>query len=299
MTISALLLYSNTLYSCPFSSDSLRVPCGNFLRQKEAYEVLNEKKLEAIKIFIRESEARNALIQIGPEVSKEFAELGDKTITTERFRDLTQIISLRLIEELNSLGAAPDQTIVVLPWRAALAFGLTFLDKGYKNFWHIGLYRDEKTLKPSVYYKNSWDLPDNINYKNIKVVISDPMLATGGTIIDVIERVKEMGIPPENIIVCSIVSAPEGIGLPQEGLLRRYPQVRIVTTMLGDHLNEKGYIVYKNGVECIGDFGDRYFANDDWGALVARWEDAGLFTPKKSQAFANRMRQLESIKNQL
>jgi len=282
--------------------EALRIPLNSQTiqqRQQGAYKLLTKTELNAVRVLIKESEEKGSLIRITPQLLAELDEIKDQTISTERFRDLAGVILQKLIEKLDSFSIAPDKTIVVLPWRSSLAFGLAFIDKGYKNFWHIGIYRDEETLMLHIYYKNDWDFPDNADYKNIKVVIADSMLATNGTIINIIELLKEKRIPLENIIVCNIVSAPEGLCLPQEGILEKYPQIRILTAALGDHINEKGRIVYENGVECIGDFGDRYIANNDWNEFSIIWEKAGLFTAQDSQAFANRMKQLQPASNRL
>jgi len=108
---------------------------------------------------------------------------------------------------------------------------------------HVGLYRDEKTLKPVHYY---YKMPKDI--KNREVIILDPMLATGGSAIDTIELLKQDGV--KSIKFLCIISAPEGIKKVQE----KYPDVRIYTACIDECLNEIGYIV-----PGLGDAGDRVF----------------------------------------
>ncbi len=108
---------------------------------------------------------------------------------------------------------------------------------------HIGMYRDEETLKPVEYLVK---LPEDISQRQIFVV--DPMLATGGSAILAIDSLKKLGA--HNIKFVCLVSAPEGVAALQEA----HPDVEIFTAALDDHLNENGYIV-----PGLGDAGDRLF----------------------------------------
>ena len=108
---------------------------------------------------------------------------------------------------------------------------------------HIGMYRDEETLKPVEYYSK---LPNDVENRDIIVV--DPMLATGGSACDAIQRLKEKGC--KNIRLLSIISAPEGI----EKVNKDHPDVDIYVAQLDEGLNENSYIV-----PGLGDAGDRLF----------------------------------------
>ena len=108
---------------------------------------------------------------------------------------------------------------------------------------HIGMYRDEETLKPVEYYSK---LPNDVENRDIIVV--DPMLATGGSACDAIQRLKEKGC--KNIKLLSIISAPEGI----EKVNKDHPDVDIYVAQLDEGLNENSYIV-----PGLGDAGDRLF----------------------------------------
>lgn len=108
---------------------------------------------------------------------------------------------------------------------------------------HIGLYRNEETLKPVRYY---YKMPKGI--ENKKVIIIDPMLATGGSGIDAITLLKEDGV--KDIKFLSIIAAPEGLKKMQEV----HPDVQIYCAAIDDHLNDVGYIV-----PGLGDAGDRIF----------------------------------------
>lgn len=108
---------------------------------------------------------------------------------------------------------------------------------------HVGMYRDEKTFKPNVYY---FKVPKDISKR--EVLILDPMLATGGSGIDAIDLLKEKGV--KKIKFLCIIAAPEGIKKMQEV----HPDVQIYTTSIDERLNENAYII-----PGLGDAGDRVF----------------------------------------
>ncbi|MCQ2183839.1 MAG: uracil phosphoribosyltransferase [Bacteroidales bacterium] len=108
---------------------------------------------------------------------------------------------------------------------------------------HIGLYRNEETHKPVVYYCK---LPEDIQKR--LVIITDPMLATGGSSCDAITMLKERGC--DNIRLMCLVAAPEGLAKVQE----THPDVDIYVAAVDEHLNENAYIV-----PGLGDAGDRIF----------------------------------------
>ncbi len=108
---------------------------------------------------------------------------------------------------------------------------------------HVGLYRDEETLEPHVYFEK---YPNGI--EDAIVMIVDPMLATGGSATAAIEMVKKRGA--KNIRLVCLVGAPEGVKVVE----REHPDVDIYLAALDEKLNEKGYIV-----PGLGDAGDRIF----------------------------------------
>jgi uracil phosphoribosyltransferase len=109
--------------------------------------------------------------------------------------------------------------------------------------WHLGLYRDHKTLKPITYYNKLSDLT-----KLDVCYVVDPMLATGGSAAAAIGILKQWHIPKLRFI--GIIAAPEGVRVLQEG----HPDVPIFLAALDTHLNDKSYIV-----PGLGDAGDRQF----------------------------------------
>lgn len=108
---------------------------------------------------------------------------------------------------------------------------------------HIGLYRDEETLKPVEYFCK---LPKDIEER--EVVVVDPMLATGGSAIDALTMLKERGA--KKLRFACLISSPEGIKAVQEA----HPDVDVYVGAIDEKLNEHGYIV-----PGLGDAGDRLF----------------------------------------
>ena len=108
---------------------------------------------------------------------------------------------------------------------------------------HIGLYRNEQTHEPVVYYCK---LPEDIQER--LVIVTDPMLATGGSSCDALTMLKERGC--NNIRLMCLVAAPEGIARVQ----KEHPDVDIYVAAIDDHLNADAYIV-----PGLGDAGDRIF----------------------------------------
>ena len=108
---------------------------------------------------------------------------------------------------------------------------------------HIGMYRDEETFKPNVYF---FKVPKDIEKR--EVLILDPMLATGGSALDAIELLKEKGVTKLKFLC--IIASPEGIKAVED----KHPDVQIYTTSIDNKLNEKAYIL-----PGLGDAGDRIF----------------------------------------
>ncbi len=111
---------------------------------------------------------------------------------------------------------------------------------------HIGLVRDPETLLPTEYY---FKVPDDI--PQCDVIVVDPMLATGNSVVAAIKRIKECGC--KSVKLVSLLAAPEGVR--HVGV--EHPDVHIITAALDSHLNEHGYIV-----PGLGDAGDRMFGTN-------------------------------------
>jgi uracil phosphoribosyltransferase len=105
---------------------------------------------------------------------------------------------------------------------------------------HVGIERDHETALPRSYYSKMPEL------KGKQILIVDPMLATGGTLLHAIRALRELGA--ENIMVISIIAAPEGVAAVE----KEEPQIQIITAALDRCLNAQKYIL-----PGLGDFGDR------------------------------------------
>ncbi len=119
--------------------------------------------------------------------------------------------------------------------------------------WHLGLYRDEETLRPIEYYNRlpTGRLPTGAltGPQSIDVcLLLDPMLATGGSAVAAVDILKRWGSP--RIKYVGLIAAPEGV----QTLSAAHPDVDIHVAAVDDHLNEHGYIV-----PGLGDAGDRQF----------------------------------------
>lgn len=143
-----------------------------------------------------------------------------------------------------------DITIIISP---ILRAGLIFTDEAVDilpqaTIRHIGMYRDEKTLKP-VWYYNKVPMPVD-NPDKYYVYITDPMLATGNSLKEAIRLYTEKGIPQKNICGVCMISSPQGI----EAVFSEFPDITLIVAAVDWHLNERGYIV-----PGMGDAGDRIF----------------------------------------
>lgn len=197
-----------------------------------------------------------------PLIEHKLTYLRDKNTDTKTFREnLNEIAKLMIYETTKDLEleeievetpiqktkgyVLKDKAIAVVPiLRAGLGMvdGILSLIPTAK-VGHIGVYRDEKTMKPVYYYCK---LP--LDIKDRKVILVDPMLATGGSAIYAIDYLKNEGV--KNITFMCLISAPEGIAKVQEA----HSDVDIYTAKIDEKLNEKCYIV-----PGLGDCGDRIF----------------------------------------
>ena len=143
-----------------------------------------------------------------------------------------------------------DITIIISP---ILRAGLIFTDEAVDilpqaTIRHIGMYRDEKTLKP-VWYYNKVPMPVD-NPEKYYVYITDPMLATGNSLKEAIRLYVQKGIPQKNICGVCMISSPQGIN----AVFEEFPDITLIVAAVDSHLNERGYIV-----PGMGDAGDRIF----------------------------------------
>lgn len=195
--------------------------------------IMRDKSTNSHEVRIATRKITKALLY---EASKSLP-LVEKTITTPLASFKAQTID-------------PAINIIISP---ILRAGLIFTDEAIDILpqaciRHIGMYRDEKTLKPVWYYNK---VPMKVqNPHKFHVFITDPMLATGNSLIEAIKLYSDKNIPLENIKIISIISAPEGIS----NIQIKFSEIEIITAAVDSHLNEHGYIV-----PGMGDAGDRIF----------------------------------------
>ena len=148
-----------------------------------------------------------------------------------------------------TVGKIISQPIVIVPiLRAGLGLVegfIKFLPNAEKG--HIGLYRDEQTYKPVEYLCK---LPKT---KNKFFIILDPMLATGNSSIEAINLIKSRGVKISNIILVSLLVAPEGL----KNVRKTYRNLKIFTASIDDGLNKNKFII-----PGLGDAGDRYMGTE-------------------------------------
>lgn len=142
----------------------------------------------------------------------------------------------------------PEMPIAVVP---ILRAGLGLLEGAQTllplaSIYHLGLVRDEQTLQPLCYLNA---LPDKLDPRT-RVLITDPMLATGGSIMAAMAELTHRGIDPALTRIVCVVAAPPAL----QQLSEAYPGLIIYTATIDEGLNEQGYIV-----PGLGDAGDRIF----------------------------------------
>ena len=144
-----------------------------------------------------------------------------------------------------TFGKKLSQKIILVP---ILRAGLGLLE-GFVKFLpdaekgHIGLYRDEQTYEPVEYL---FKLPKT---KNKKVLVLDPMLATGNSSIAAINLIKGNGVKTKDVFLISLLAAPEGL----KNLQKNHKSLHIFTCKIDSKLNKKKFIL-----PGLGDAGDRY-----------------------------------------
>lgn len=196
-----------------------------------------------------------------PLVQHKLSIMRDKETSTSKFRQLLQEISMLMgyeitrdfpltyeeietpLQKMNAPKILGKKVVIVPILRAGLGMvdGLLSLIPSAR-VGHIGLYRDEETCLPIFYY---YKMPAN---KERLVIITDPMLATGGSACDAIMRLKKDGF--NYIKLMCLVASPQGL----QAVCEKHPDVDIFVASIDKGLNDKNYIL-----PGLGDAGDRIF----------------------------------------
>ena len=196
-----------------------------------------------------------------PLVQEKVTRLRDERTPPPGFRQLVHEIALLVLYEATAdlplattevrtplapyTGAKLRETVGLVP---VLRAGIGMVEAALQlipeaQVWHIGLFRDERTLRPIEYYNK---LPSSVTAQVCLVL--DPMLATGGSAVATIDILKKWGATRVKYV--GLIAAPEGVA----ALSAAHPDVPIHVAHLDERLNEKGYIV-----PGLGDAGDRQF----------------------------------------
>ena len=203
----------------------------------------------------------NVFASTHPLVQHKLSRLRDKKTEPKKFRELVREIAALLAYEATAdlavmprdfetplahmTGAELQEKIGLVP---ILRAGLGLVEGFWElmpsaEVWHIGLYRDEHTLRPVEYY-NKLPLEPTVSV----CLILDPMLATGGSACATADVLKRWGV--KKIKFVGLIGAPEGI----EAMQKAHPDIPLYLAAIDDHLNERAYIV-----PGLGDAGDRQF----------------------------------------
>lgn len=196
-----------------------------------------------------------------PLVQHKLSIMRNKETSTMKFRDLLKEIAMFMgyeitrdfqltyeeietpLMKMNAPKISGKKVVIAPILRAGLGMvdGLLALIPSAR-VGHIGMYRDEQTCQPVFYY---YKMPEN---KDRLVILTDPMLATGGSACDAIKRLKEDGY--KQIRLMSLVASPQGV----KAVMDKHPDVDIYLAALDEGLNDKNYIL-----PGLGDAGDRIF----------------------------------------
>lgn len=196
-----------------------------------------------------------------PLVQHKLTLMRDKSASTMKFRELLKEIAMLMgyeitrdfpltyeeietpLMKMNAPKISGKKVVIAPILRAGLGMvdGLTTLIPSAR-VGHIGMYRDEETCLPVFYY---YKMPAN---KERLVILTDPMLATGGSACDAIARLKADGYTA--IRLMSLVASPQGV----KAVMDKHPDVDIYLAALDEGLNDKNYIL-----PGLGDAGDRIF----------------------------------------
>jgi len=212
-------------------------------------------------LILKRGAMQNVYPSTHPLVKHKLTRLRDERTEPKKFRELVRELAALLVYEATAdLATQPvhirtpmtetdgedlQEKIGLIP---ILRAGLGMVEGVWElmpsaEVWHIGMYRDERTLKPVAYYNKLPVAP------TVAVcLILDPMLATGGSAVATVDILKKWGVAKIKFV--GLIAAPEGI----QRLHQAHPDVPIHIAAIDDHLNENGYII-----PGLGDAGDRLF----------------------------------------
>lgn len=191
-------------------------------------------------------------------------QLRDRNTSTKEIRKLTEkigeLLVAKVVEALPTIEVTIDTPVssthgkilsTQIELLSIMRSGDALLDTFFRHFPDANLskiliQRDEITAEPEFKYMKLTPTLSSGAY----VIITEPMIATGGTLKMAIDLLKNKGVEEEKIIIASLCAAPEGLAV----LYKHFPKIKVAVIALDEKLNETKYIV-----PGLGDFGDRYF----------------------------------------
>lgn len=204
---------------------------------------------------------KNPVVVDHPLVRHHLGQLRDASTPSQEFRRLIdRLTALLVFEATRDLAEKPvsvqtpictmegrrlsDRIGLVPILRAGLGMvGAVLEQLPEAEVWHLGIYRDEESLQPMLYYKKMPpDRPVDVG------LVVDPMLATGGSAVTALDALAAWGVPRTKVL--SLIAAPEGLDHVRD----RHPETTVYVGEVDRKLNEKGFIV-----PGLGDAGDRTF----------------------------------------
>jgi uracil phosphoribosyltransferase len=177
-------------------------------------------------------------------------ELG-KWLTYEAIRDWLPTVTVNVETPLAVASGEAIDPSIPLAIAPILRAGLALLESCLAlvpnaSIYHLGFVRNEDTLENSLYLNK---LPDRLA-PNTRILITEPMMATGGTIISALDLLTQAGADPSLIRIINVVCAPPAL----QKINQKYPSVQIYTAIIDEIVNDQGWIV-----PGLGDAGDRSF----------------------------------------
>lgn len=191
-------------------------------------------------------------------------QLRDRRCSIQDVRKLTEkigeLLVVKVVEALPTQDVKVETPVAITNGKvistsiellSIMRSGDTLLDTFFRHFPDANLsklliQRDEESAEPEFRYMKLTSTLASGAY----VVITEPMIATGGTLRMAISLLKERGVAEEKIIIAALCAAPEGLKV----LYQHFPKIKVAVIAIDEKLNEKKYIV-----PGLGDFGDRYF----------------------------------------
>lgn len=191
---------------------------------------------------------KNLFVMIPRSERYKVADYFDLTVVGKQYADTLGELTDLLSEYVFKVDDVGTNTVVCPILRAGLSMSSRVLERlPMAEIAKISMKRNMETLEPYV----AWDEFDKIsNIENKKLIITDPAIATGGSILKALEIAKRYGFKNENIVIMAMFGGPMGL----KKIASKYPDIKIYLAHMADGMRKDGYLLPYNG-----DTGDRLF----------------------------------------